>query len=88
MLKSMMSVQLELENMHTPEQRQRLMYGEGLGGGGIVARTMNMDCIDSCDLRGLMFRQCMSEAMLLTLVRRTLCKVKGLLGISQRDSFP
>jgi hypothetical protein len=49
MLKSMMSVQLELENMHTQVQRQRLMYGEGLGGGGIVARTMNTDCIDRCD---------------------------------------
>ena len=30
----------------------------------------------------------MSEATLLTLVGRTLSKVKELLGISQRDSFP
>jgi hypothetical protein len=49
MHKSMMSVQLELENMPTPVQRQRLMYGEVLGGGGIAARTMNTDCIDRCD---------------------------------------
>jgi hypothetical protein len=30
----------------------------------------------------------MSDATLLTLVRRMLSKVKELLGISQRDSFP
>ena len=57
MLKSMMSVQLELENMHTPVQRQILMYGEGLGDDGFLARTLNTDCIDRCDLRGLIFRQ-------------------------------
>jgi hypothetical protein len=75
MLKSMMSVQLELEAMHNQVQRQRLGYGEGFIGGGIAALTMNTIASIVAwpfDSRGLVFCQCMADATLLTFVGKML----------------
>ena len=71
-----MSVQLELEVMHKQLQRQRLGYGEGLGGGGIAVNTIVSIVAWPLDSRGLVFRQCMADATLLTFVGIMLSSVK------------